>query len=128
MSKRKQSKRYKQRAEARQQRREFRARYGPMIEACTYALGQVDPVGIADFEQYDVQAEAIVPLLDDCRSAVQVEMVLDRVFAEQFGPGLPVRPGTLERAAPLIWRIKGVYGERSSAENPPPTTESPALG
>jgi len=82
-----------------------------MIEACTYALGQVDPVGIADFELYDVQAETIVPLLDDCRSAYQVEMVLHQVFAEHFGPGLPVRPGSLERAAPLIMRIRGRYDD-----------------
>jgi hypothetical protein len=106
-------KRQQQRAEAKQLRREFLATYGPMIDACSQAMHEVNLLGIDSsilpLDEFDTEAERVVPRLAGCMSFAAVRVVLYDELGEAFD-GVP--PHVIEDLAGKVWRLMEVHGYR----------------
>ena len=109
-------KRQQQKAEARRQRREFLAQYGPMIDACSQAMHESHLLGIDSsilpLDEFDSEAEDVVPRLAGCMSLAAVRVVLHEEVGRAFDGALTVPAEVMDGLAAKLWRLMEVHGWR----------------
>jgi hypothetical protein len=70
-------------------RRQLRAEYGKLFDSVAALLFRKDPIGInfeTNTDEYEPEAETILPRLRTCQSADDVRHVVHQEFVRWFGP------------------------------------------
>lgn len=100
-------------AQAHKERRQLRAEYGEMFDACTKAMHDVKLLGIVvPGDEYDIEAVRVVPRLPGCLSLREVQRVLHEEIPPMFGDGIQFSPEVLESPAARLWRLMSEHGWR----------------
>jgi hypothetical protein len=87
-------------------RRELRAEYGRLYDRVSAILFEQDP-GDVNFgdntDEYESEADLIVPQLRSCSSRDDVQRVVVEVFRKMFDDETVASSARFQRAAALIW-------------------------
>jgi hypothetical protein len=105
------------REQIREERRHLRAEYGDLFDSAAMLLFQHDPIGIA-FEnenrgEYKCEASTILPRLQTCQSASDVNRVVHEEFVRWFDAGTAGPEGRYAEIASEIWHLWQPYQHRS---------------
>jgi hypothetical protein len=96
------------RDEIHEARRGIRASYGQLFDSTAALLFRHDPVGI-NFEdntdEYETEAETILPRLRSCSSADEVLQVVHQEFVRWFDPATAGPPQRYAQIASEIWQL-----------------------
>jgi hypothetical protein len=88
--------------------RRLKAEYGALFDSVSALLYRHDPIGI-NFEdnpdEYDLEAETILPRLRSCRSADDVHKVVHEEFVRWFEPATAGSPEHYKQIALEIWQL-----------------------
>ena len=102
--------------EVRERRKALKRSYKGWFERVTAILFEEDPIGL-NFEdntdEYEAEAETILPRLDACVDVRQVRAVVHEEFVRWFAPDIAGPPQRYERIAARIW--EELPGRRSPA-------------
>jgi hypothetical protein len=80
--------------------------YGRLYSRVAAILFEEDPVGINlddNTDEYEPEADTILPRLKFCRTAQDVRTVVHEEFVHWFSSDIAGRPERYERAARRIW-------------------------
>jgi hypothetical protein len=104
------------REEILESRRRVRENYGELFDATVALLYRHDPIGI-NFEvnpdEYQPEAETILPRLSSCRSAEDVLHVVHHEFVRWFGTGTAGPPERYAEVASQLWQLWQAYLHKS---------------
>lgn len=95
-------------------RSRLRAEYGELFDSVAALLFRKDPIGInfeTNTDEYEPEAETILPRLRNCQSADDVQHVVHQEFIRWFGPDTA---GTQERYTEIandIFRLWQEYNK-----------------
>lgn len=93
-------------------RRRLKAEYGTLFDSVSALLYRHDPIGI-NFEdnpdEYDLEAETILPRLRSCHTAEDVHKVVYSEFVRWFDAHTAGSPENYERIASEIWQLWRQY-------------------
>jgi hypothetical protein len=96
------------REEILERRRRTKAEYGPLFDSIVALLFQHDPVGIkfeSNTDEYEPEAEAILPRLNACQSVENVRQVVHEEFVRWFDPSTVGRVERYTQIAIEIWAL-----------------------
>jgi hypothetical protein len=99
-------------------RRRIRASYGQLFDATAALLFRHDPVGINfddNTDEYEAEAETILPRLRSCSSADEVRQVVHQEFVRWFDPSTAGPPERYTQIASEIWKLWQEYLRNSAA-------------
>ena len=85
---------------------ELRAEHGPLYDRVAAILFEQDPAGVNfgdNRDEYEAEADQIVPRLRSCSSAEDVQRVVFEEFAKMFDDDTVDSPERFGRIAALIW-------------------------
>jgi hypothetical protein len=89
-------------------RRRVRTEYGALFDSMAALLYRHDPIGI-NFEhntdEYELEAETILPRLRGCRSADDVLQVIHAEFVHWFDSGTAGPPERYKEIASEAWQL-----------------------
>ena len=87
-------------------RTELRAEYGPLYDRVSAILFEADPAGVNfgdNTDEYEPEADLIVPRLRSCSSVEDVQRLVFEVFTKMFDDDTVEAPERFHRIAGLIW-------------------------
>jgi hypothetical protein len=87
-------------------RSELRAQHGPLYDRVSAILFEQDPAGVNfgdNTDEYESEADLIVPRLRSCSSSEDVQRVVFEEFAKMFDDETVESPERFARIAALIW-------------------------
>jgi hypothetical protein len=90
----------------RRRRQQLRSEFGPLYGRVSAVLFEEDPgeVNYVDnTDEYESEADLIVPLLRDCSSAQDVQRVVHGVFLNMFSKETANPPSRFRRISERIW-------------------------
>ena len=95
------------------QRGRLRREYGALFDVVAEILFRHDPVGInfdVNPDEYEPEAETILPRLAGCRSADDVTEAVHREFQVWFTPEVAGPREKYEEVAAEVWRVWSLRG------------------
>jgi hypothetical protein len=97
------------REEIREARRRSRAVYGELFDAAAALLFRHDPIGISfenpNTDEYEPEAETILPRLSSCHSSDDVQHVVHGEFVRWFGADTAGPQERYEQIASDLWQL-----------------------
>ena len=91
------------------EKRQLRAQYGELYDQVNELLYRFDPVGLRLYgvpaDEYEGEAELILPRLRTCRSADEVEVVVRDVFTHMFTDGIIGPHVQFHGLAAALWNL-----------------------
>jgi hypothetical protein len=96
------------REQIREARRRMRLEYGQLFDSVAALLYRDDPIGINfndNPDEYEPEAETILPRLNACRSAADVQQVVHEEFVRWFDGDTAGPEERYERVAAEIWQL-----------------------
>jgi hypothetical protein len=95
-------------------RRRLRAEYGELFDATAALLFRHDPIGISldnpNTDEYEPEAETILPRLTSCRRSDDVLDVVHQEFVRWFGAETAGSPQRYEQIASELWQLWQGHG------------------
>ena len=108
------------RDEIRETRRRLRAEYGELFDSVAALLYRHDPIGINfedNVDEYEPEAETILPRLRSCRSADDVLQVVHSEFVRWFDSDTAGPPEHYKEIASDVWQLwQGHLADRPSPD------------
>ena len=98
-------------------RKRLKRQYGVLFEQITAALFEADPIGInfkSNTDEYDPEAGTIIPRLQSCNSAFDVNHVVFEEFCRWFDAESVGERKAYEQVSELIWRIWQDFNARKA--------------
>jgi hypothetical protein len=99
-------------------RRRLKAEYGTLFDSISALLYRHDPIGI-NFEEnpdeYDLEAETILPRLRRCHTLEDVHNAVHSEFGRWFGAGTAGPPERYRKIATEIWQLWQEYLGRNAS-------------
>ena len=98
-------------------RSELRVQLGPLYDRVSAILFEQDPAGVNfgdNTDEYESEADLIVPRLRSCSSSEDVQTVVFEAFATMFDDGMFESPERFGRIAALIWTELSSLAPRGS--------------
>ena len=95
-------------------RRRLRREYGTLFDVVAEILFRHDPVGInfdSNTDEYEPEAETILPRLWNCRSAEDAAEVVHQEFQHWFTPEVAGPREKYDELAAEIWRVWSLRGD-----------------
>jgi hypothetical protein len=86
----------------------MRLEYGQLFDSVAALLYRDDPIGINfndNPDEYEPEAEAILPRLNACRSAATVQQAVHEEFVRWFGADNAGSKERYEQVAAEIWQL-----------------------
>ena|ERR1700758_1444567 len=99
-------------------RRRLKEEYGQLFDSVSALLFRHDPIGInfqENTDEYDLEAETILPRLRTCESQPDVVRVVHEEFVRWFDAGTAGPPEKYAEVATGIWDLWQAY----LGQNPP---------
>lgn len=96
------------REEILESRRRLRAAYGELFDSLSALLYRHDPIGINfgdNSDEYDLEAETIIPRLRTCRSAADTLQVVHAEFVRWFDADTAGTQDGYEKIASDVWKL-----------------------
>jgi hypothetical protein len=91
--------------QARSQRESYREKHVQLIRDISSLVYQVDPIGPSHHDEYDSAIHDMVPRLQGCKSAEDVQRVVHKVFTRKFGATLAGPASKYEFLSKRIWNL-----------------------
>ena len=105
------------REQIREERRQLKAEYGDLFDSVAKLLFRHDPIGIAfenpNTDEYEPEAGTILPRLQTCESASDVNRVVHQEFVRWFDEGNAGPEEGYAQIASEIWELWQPYRHRS---------------
>jgi hypothetical protein len=90
-------------------RKQLRAEYGELFDATAALLFRHDPIGISfdnpNTDEYEPEAETILPRLRSCHSSNEVLRVVSEEFGRWFGSDTAGPPERYAQIARELWQF-----------------------
>ncbi|MBC7933623.1 MAG: hypothetical protein H7Z38_23935 [Rubrivivax sp.] len=97
-------------------RRRLKREYGTLFDVLTEILFRHDPIGIGfeeNRDEYDLEAETILPRLWQCQSVEDVTEIVHQEFQDWFTPEVAGAKEKYIEIAEDIWRVWSLRGDSS---------------
>jgi len=95
--------------------RQLRVVYGELFDATAALLFRHDPIGISfdneNTDEYEPEAETILPRLSGCHSSDEVLDVVHEEFVRWFGEDTAGPKKRYEQIAPDLWQLWQTSGK-----------------
>jgi len=100
-------------------RKMLKKRYGVLYDQVTLVLGEADPIGMGlalDFNEYEPEAETILPRLTECSSVQELEVVIYEEFCNWFSEEQASEPRVREKFQPIAVKVWELWREFNKSQ------------